>query len=162
MDNNNELVRENLPFIQMKTRMYKPYNQSFDEAYSSALFGVAISLKSFDPTKSKFITFINKSILWRMIYENRKKAAPLPFEEIEIPVKDNNIKHLENKEIANRLLNTLCRRDKSIIKLLYGIDSGYSLSAYEIAKVLRISHETVYKRIRKAIKRMKYNYDKLK
>ena len=64
----------------------------------------------------------------------------------------------EEKEAMNSILNTLSFREREIIKLLYGIDCGYTYTLNEVARIFKVTRERARQIHAKAIKKLQHPF----
>jgi RNA polymerase sigma factor (sigma-70 family) len=174
------LVKCNLRLIVKSVcKLYQKDSFNYEEFFSNGYFHMLRAIDHFDYTRNfKFSTyFIN--VLYRNLYEDKKKLYKKSFssiEDIELSAKEISIDNQKyNNECVENLLNLLenynptkgrknCKLASEILKQIYGVCGEKKMLQKEVAEKLGVSTSTVQNIVEDALKKLKkidFVYDPL-
>lgn len=176
------LIERNLRLVAHIVKKYNQGNRDMEDLISIGTIGLIKAVNTFDSSKGRLATYASKCIeneLLMMIRSEKKKSKEISLQEPIGTDKEGNeislldiiesedldiIDTMEKKKNVSKLYDsiekTLTKREREIIVFRYGLSDCKEVTQREIAKKLGISRSYVSRIEKKAIKKLKANFEK--
>lgn len=172
-----KLILHNLRLVSHIVRKYYSSAKDPEDLVSIGTIGLIKAVDSYDPIHgTRFATYAAKCIQNEILMSFRqqkklqgevsineaidvdKEGNPLTYEDI-ISVEDNMAQELDRRLLCQRAMsylnNILSDRERQILRLRYGLDSGEGLTQRQTATLLGISRSYVSRIEKNALQKLK-------
>lgn len=180
-DAKNTLIERNLRLVVHISKKYPQCQIDKDDLIAIGTIGLMKGIESFDPARSsKLSTYISRCIeneMLMVIRGSKKNLADVSLNETigvnkegnKIPListigtEENEVFNsinlsMEIKELYKNFDKELNQREKTVLKLRYGLFNSAKKTQREIAKILKISRSYVSRIEKKAITKLRKEY----
>ncbi|OWZ84138.1 RNA polymerase sporulation sigma factor SigE [Natranaerobius trueperi] len=177
------LIERNLRLVVYIARKFENTGVNIEDLISIGTIGLIKAVNTFDPEKKiKLATYASKCIeneILMYLRRNNKLKNEVSIDEplnidwdgnelllsdvlgTDIDVIHKNIEKKVNKNLLKIALEKLSQREKTIMKLRFGLGKEYGKTQKEVADILGISQSYISRLEKRIIKRMKKEINKM-
>lgn len=173
----NKLIEHNLRLVVFLAKKYENTGYEVEDLVSIGSIGLIKGINTYKLDKNiKLATYASRCIsneILMFLRKNKKRKGEISFEDAlnydsegnelhledilgtEIDYVPNEYEKRQNKEILEKEINTLDKREKEIMTLRYGLNNTEEYTQKEVAEKLGISQSYISRIEKKVIKKLK-------
>ncbi len=179
----NQLIEHNLRLVVYVAKKYEVNTTNLEDLISIGCLGLIKAISTFDNEKNfKLATYASRCIENEILMHLRKKSRQklevsldeplnIDYDGNELLLSDilantedsitSDIEDNEKRKSMYEAIEMLKDREKEIIKLRYGLDSGVEMTQKEVAELLNISQSYISRLEKRIIKKLKSKVNKI-
>lgn len=177
------LIERNLRLVVYIARKFENTGLNIEDLVSIGAIGLIKAVNTFDPSKKiKLATYASRCIeneILMFLRRNNKLRSEVSFDEPlnvdwdgnELLLSDvlgteadtiyRNLEEEVDRELLRDALETLSEREKTIMRLRFGLESGQEMTQKDVADLLGISQSYISRLEKRIIKRLQMEFDKM-
>lgn len=177
------LIERNLRLVVYIARKFENTGLNIEDLVSIGAIGLIKAVNTFDPSKKiKLATYASRCIeneILMFLRRNNKLRSEVSFDEPlnvdwdgnELLLSDvlgteadtiyRNLEDEVDRELLRDALETLSDREKTIMQLRFGLESGQEMTQKDVADLLGISQSYISRLEKRIIKRLQMEFDKM-